>query len=55
MKAIVIGGSGFIGSYITQELVKQNITTLVYDNFSTGDVNNLSSISSKIHIIKHDQ
>jgi len=54
MKAIVIGGSGFIGSYVTQELVKQNITTLVYDNFSTGDINNLSSISSKIHIIKAD-
>ena len=54
MKAIVIGGSGFIGSYITKELVKQNITTLVYDNFSTGDVNNLSSVSSKIHIIKAD-
>lgn len=54
MKAIVIGGSGFIGSYITQELVKQNITTLVYDNFSTGDVSNLNSISSKISIIKAD-
>ncbi|WP_434687179.1 NAD-dependent epimerase/dehydratase family protein [Pseudanabaena minima] len=54
MKAIVIGGSGFIGSYITQELVKQNITTFVYDNFSTGDVNNLSSISSKINIIRGD-
>jgi len=54
MKAIVIGGSGFIGSYITQELVKQNITTLVYDNFSMGDINNLSSIKSKIQIIKAD-
>ncbi|GBO52268.1 UDP-glucose 4-epimerase [Pseudanabaena sp. lw0831] len=54
MKAIVIGGSGFIGSYITQELVKQNISTSVYDNFSTGNIKNLSSISSKIQIIKAD-
>jgi nucleoside-diphosphate-sugar epimerase len=54
MKAIVIGGSGFIGSYITKELVKQNISTLVYDNFSTGNINNLSLISPKIQIVKAD-
>ena len=52
MKAIVIGGSGFIGSYITQELVKQNISTLVYDDFSTGSIENLSSIGSEIQVIK---
>lgn len=54
MKAIVIGGSGFIGSYITKELVKQNISTLVYDNFSTGNISNLSSVISKVQIIKAD-
>ncbi len=54
MKAIVTGGSGFIGSYITQELVKQNIVTLVYDNLSTGNIENLDSVSSQIQIIKGD-
>lgn len=54
MKAIVVGGSGFIGSYITQELVKQNISTLVYDDFSTGSIKNLSSISSEIQVVKAD-
>ncbi|QFS45335.1 NAD-dependent epimerase/dehydratase family protein [Nostoc sphaeroides] len=54
MKAIVTGGSGFIGSYITQELIKQNIATIVYDNFSTGNLENLSSIFSQIQTIEAD-
>ncbi len=54
MKAVVTGGSGFIGSYITRELVKQNIFTIVYDNLSTGNIANLSSVASKIQIIKAD-
>lgn len=31
MKALVTGGSGFLGSYLVKELVKSNIETVVYD------------------------
>jgi len=31
MKALVTGGSGFLGHYIVKELVKHNIETVVYD------------------------
>jgi UDP-glucose 4-epimerase len=54
MKALITGGAGFIGSYIVQELVNQNIDVIVYDNFSTGNLENVSSIASQIQIIKAD-
>ena len=54
MKAIVTGASGFIGSYITEELVKRNIATIVYDNFSSGELKNISSLVSQIHIMEAD-
>ncbi|GGK05776.1 UDP-glucose 4-epimerase [Lentibacillus kapialis] len=37
MKACVIGGAGFIGSHITDELIRQGIDTIVVDNLSTGN------------------
>ena len=52
MKALITGGSGFIGSYVVQELVNQNIDVIVYDNLSTGDLENISSIVSQIQIIE---
>jgi len=41
MKAIVTGGLGFIGSHVTDELVKQGHETIVIDNESTGTIKNL--------------
>ncbi|MBM77139.1 MAG: NAD-dependent dehydratase [Crocinitomicaceae bacterium] len=36
-KILVIGGAGFIGSYVVAELLKENINQLViYDNFARG-------------------
>ena len=36
-KILVIGGAGFIGSYVVAELLKENVAeVVVYDNFARG-------------------
>lgn len=35
-RAVVIGGAGFIGSYVVRELLSQNYKVIVIDNLSTG-------------------
>lgn len=42
MKCIVTGGAGFIGSHITDALVKRGDEVHVIDNFSTGKRENLN-------------
>lgn len=54
MKALVVGGLGFIGSHLTEELIKQGILPVIYDNFSSGTLDNIHSLGSKIQIIKAD-
>lgn len=38
---LITGGAGFIGSHLADRLVNNNINTIVYDNFSTGNKKNL--------------
>ena len=54
MKILVTGGAGFIGSHLVEELVKKKNEVLVLDNFTTGHLDNLSHIKSKVKIIKKD-
>jgi UDP-glucose 4-epimerase len=42
-KAIVTGGAGFIGSHITEELVKRGYQVIIFDNLSTGKLSNIES------------
>ena len=39
---IVTGGAGFIGANIVSELLKQGFNVHVFDNLSTGNINNLN-------------
>jgi UDP-glucose 4-epimerase len=42
-KILVIGGAGFIGSFVVTELLKSNVRKVViYDNFARGKSSNLS-------------
>lgn len=42
-KVLVIGGAGFIGSHITEELLKEDVgEVIVYDNFTRGSHENLA-------------
>jgi len=43
-KILVIGGAGFIGSHVVDELTKEDVKEIiVYDNFCRGTVDNLRS------------
>lgn len=43
-KILVIGGAGFIGSHVVEELLKEEISeVIVYDNLTRGKVSNLST------------
>lgn len=50
----VTGGTGFIGSNIVIELVKNNNEVVVIDNLLTGNFNNLSGVTDQIRFVKGD-
>jgi UDP-glucose 4-epimerase len=51
---LVTGGAGFIGSNITEELVRIGERVRVFDNFSTGRKENLAPFSGKFELVKGD-
>ncbi|MGA1561208.1 MAG: NAD-dependent epimerase/dehydratase family protein, partial [bacterium] len=43
-KILVIGGAGFIGSFVVSELLKTDVAEVViYDNFARGKASNVSA------------
>jgi UDP-glucose 4-epimerase len=42
MKILITGGAGFIGSHLTDQLLKEGYQVLVIDNYQTGRKDNLS-------------
>ena len=54
-KVIVTGGAGFIGSHISELLVKKGYKVVIIDNFATGRLNNLINLpKKKVEVIKAD-
>jgi len=51
---LVTGGAGFIGSHITERLVRDGHAVRVLDDFSSGKESNLDSFRDDIEIIKGD-
>ena len=51
---LVTGGAGFIGSHLVDALVKKGYRVRVLDNLSTGKLDNLNQVRSKIDLIKGD-
>jgi len=41
-RILVIGGAGFIGSHLLDELVKEDFEVIVFDDLSTGRIENIS-------------
>ncbi len=53
---VVTGGAGFIGSHLTEELLKEGHRVTVLDNFSNGKTENLQHVrgNPQLKIIKED-
>ena len=53
-KIMVTGGAGFIGSHLVEEYLKHNVErVVVYDDFSTGTIENLDHIrDSRLKIVE---
>lgn len=44
-KVLVIGGAGFIGSYVVKELLKSDVAeVIIYDNFTRGKTENIDDV-----------
>ena len=55
-KILITGGSGFLGSHLTEKLLKNGNEVLVVDNFFTGTKQNLAHLISNpnLEIMRHD-
>ncbi len=53
-RVLVTGGAGFIGSHLTETLVKRGDQVRVLDNFSSGSQKNLAGLEGKIELVLGD-
>lgn len=53
-KVLVTGGGGFIGSFLTEELVERGADVVVADNFSRGDYKKIEHLQDWIEIRRVD-
>jgi UDP-glucose 4-epimerase len=51
---LVTGGAGFIGGHITELLLANGHNVVVFDNFSTGKIENLASVADDIDVVIGD-
>lgn len=54
MKALVTGGAGFIGSHISERLVRDGHQVIAYDNLSSGKRENLAHLAGKVELVEAD-
>lgn len=56
MRILITGGAGFIGSHLSEQLIKEGHSIICLDNFITGMMDNISHLmdNSNFKFIKHD-
>jgi len=54
MKYLVTGGAGFIGSHIATALAERGDQVRIFDNLSTGSLENLAHLKNKIDFVEGD-
>ena len=56
MKILITGGAGFIGSHLTERLLKEGHSVIILDNFHTGNKDNIRHLMHHdyLEIIRHD-
>jgi len=53
-KTLITGGCGFIGSHIAEALVAEGVPVRVFDNFSSGKIENLAGFGKSIEVVRGD-
>ena len=51
---LITGGAGFIGSNLAEALVRDGERVRIFDNFSTGSLDNLAAIRDRVEIVEGD-
>jgi len=54
LKFVVTGGAGFIGSHLSEYLIKEGHSVIVIDDLSVGKIENLENIKEKIDFYQAD-
>jgi dTDP-glucose 4,6-dehydratase len=55
MRVVVTGGAGFIGSHLSEALIKKGFEVICIDNLITGTTNNIKHLlGKKFEFIEHD-
>ncbi len=54
MKYLITGGSGFIGSHLSDSLIAEDNSVVSLDNLSTGSMKNVSQLDGKVKFITGD-
>ncbi len=53
-KYLVTGGAGFIGSHVVEALLRRNHKVRVFDNFSTGSMENIRPFLKRAELVRGD-
>ena len=51
MKFLITGGAGFIGSHLTEKLIKRKDDVVILDNMSTGMHRNLTNTQNYVNLV----
>lgn len=53
-RVLLTGGAGFIGSHLAERLLREGAKVRIFDNFSSGTMENLVSIQANVEIVRGD-
>ncbi|MFN8643934.1 MAG: GDP-mannose 4,6-dehydratase, partial [Candidatus Binatia bacterium] len=49
---LITGGAGFIGSNLAEALVRDGQRVRIFDNFTTGTIENLAAVRDRVEVVE---